>query len=891
MKKLLLLVLVLSMAFALCSWKEDLWEDACYSEDSMIKLYNGTAHFWSLGPSLLEIEAEPPNRMVFSVNHSRAVVGTARPVIPTEVLSQEYPTGRNYTFFIPVTDFTGNEKVELTIVGNDTLGCPVCGVVSFSLPDLETPNTLPLNVSAGFNASIRRFEVSVRAEKGKDIGDDEVAVYAAIVDSDSQRVMYLYKNSFSGDPQRYVIDYPLSSQDVSGGKYCLYVIAARDSSGSAERFVKYFHYFEFADFDLSIPDLPQIYPGDSYVVRVTLNNTGTLADTYDLRAEVPEGWKISLSPSHFQLPSGGQKEVEISFEVSKFHQGEGDVVLYVNSTHLGVKKYTLRLFPEKRVVMEMNIESPSELISYSENPVRFKVYAAGTVEPKVFWIVYTEPALDIDGGWGEGKVVRGIGNNFTANVSVGGACGFREEDTAAFNAGRRVLVLSRVAYSLSGDISNDTILLLRNITSRINEEKLAMTTEDSMKLYDDAEKVAMRIEDVIDAYEYGTPGQVASRKESLYLASVDYQQDLKDVAEKMMETCSRVDKVDFYVYMFVSDLGEEKITKVSNLPIRGSSVLDLTGPREVKAISGSVVSVDYVLKNNADQDFQVEFESTSDIITPPAYLVSLPAGQSRKVTFKFYAPAYMEEKGMSASVIVRAGTYELEFPLKVDVGKFSPEIRMDDRQIAASPGKVSEVNVTVSTGGLDDSFRIDLDAPSWISAPKEIKTEGGYGYITLRLEPPANIQTRSVDCILEIYSSSFPDYFDRKSFTVIIGRQSEELSRRLEDDRSLLDSFRGEMKSTQYVTLKRKLDEAEDYIESGEYTKAKVRLGDVERALKILEEKAESNKGVNPILILLLLAGAGFGVWKFLLPKLVSKEPSSLPQSPREPPGEVGGLV
>jgi len=870
MRKLYILLLLLIPSFSLCSWREDLWEEACY--DGHVKIYNSTAHLWELDVPLLEVQVEPREGMeIFLPNYSRAEIAAREiPLIPTKPLHESY-SAVNHTFFIPIPPDIQADYITLRIVGNNSLGCPTCGELTFPLPQSEYPEELPLNISAWFNSTLKKFMFRVKALGGV----EDVAIYASVVNVKSQRVVELFRTSFPGGEHVYELPANFSSENVSAGVYALYIIGSKDVDGAHQRIIKVFSYFSFADMKLEIPELPKIYPGNSYELSLALTNIGTLTDTYQIEVLPPSGWEVSLSPTSFQLVTGESREMTLHFTVPELHQGPGTITLLITSSAGISREYRLEFYPEARVYLEANVEKPLEIKSYSENEVLFKVYSSGTVEPTIFWIAYTEPALSIDGGYGEGIAIRGVGNVFRSNMSVGGACSFSNADGTAFNAGRRVLVLAKAAYHLSENLNNDTLELINSIIEKVNKEKLLMTSENAVKLYDETDRVSTRLAELVDAYLYGSPLQVASRRESLYLEIVAYEQALRDTAMRMMEKCSKTDKVDLYIYMFVSDLGEEKVVKLAGIPVKGTAVIDLIGPAKLKAIAGTSTSVEYTLKNNAAQDFDVEFETTSDILIPPYTFIHLPAGTSKKVSFRIFPPEYMEERGLEVDIIVRAGVYELRFPVKVDVGRFYPEIVSESREIYVVPGREKSFNITVSTGGLDDTFTIHSQCPSWVSVPDSMKTEGGSGILTLLLSPPSELTRETYDCEIEIRSQSFPEMYDRKTFSIIASREAEELRSRLQTDRNLLELLKSRMKATQYAELERKLQEAENAILSGEYTRAKARLADVERTLRYIESQAEERKGINPLLILGLLIVAGFAVYRFLLPKLVTREPGA----------------
>jgi len=451
------------------------------------------------------------------------------------------------------------------------------------------------------------------------------------------------------------------------------------------------------------------------------------------------------------------------------------------------------------------------------------------------------------------------------------------QDSLAFNAGRKTLMFSKAIYFLSSNLDAEKVSTISQIGNMVDAEKLKMTSINAGKLFSSAESLGIIINKIIDGFaENKSMSYFNALREDLYLYTVDLDSTLSDVGSRMSESCSSVDEVTLRLYAL--DLSTLKIKDIpKTVGVKGPKVLELIGPSKLKAISGSTVYFDYILKNNAGEDFEVDITPSSDMLLLPAFIY-LPADSSKDLELRVRPPKYFEADELVANVELKTRTYSLKFPLTISAGLFDPSL-VTDSDYAFSPGTENTFNISLRTGGLDDTFKINVNGPSWVTGPERVITKNGEAEITLLVNPPL---TASDSEFVEItaYSEAFPEYVSTESFDIFVSSGAESLLDKMNQDLNLLDSKVDLLSQKQYIEAGRYLSDAKRDISQNEFNSAKLNLKRAENIIFSVNEDKSSHLG-------LYIAGGvliiGIGVfWKFLLPKI-----KGTPSAPQETDQEV----
>lgn len=862
------LLLVPVMAFTY-TW--DSWEDRCtddYYTDFTIYSMNASYRS-SSGIAFVHVEPRVDVIRYLPGYSSATFAGFERPLIP----GFDYPStiplraSVNYSFFVPF-EYSENE-IFVRTVANTSDGQPRCSEAQWEVNDSnrvqDTNHTLVEQVI--FNPATKKFQYNVTNLESKQVRMT-FAVFTGTELLEASSTLIEVQGG-SGDSISKSSKNQYDSFDVSSGQYEVYLVAATETKS----FYKKLKLFEFYDFDLTLPELPEFRPGESYDATLVLKNTGSILDSYDITVDVPTGWEYSVVDPG-SLDKGTDKELVLSYTVPELQVGSETLSINISSLNSGVtKQYDLDMTPEKLSTMEVSIRDISELKAYSTNNLSVVVIASGTVSPKMYYYVYTEPAILIRGGVGTMNVYIGEINKDSLSFDAGGSCAMSEANSMAFNAGRKMLMLGHVAYYLSSELSNTSVETLEQIKDILEAEKLKMTSEDATKLFSSAERLSLLIERIIEGWQDERSVEYfRSLREDLYLYNVDLDSLLADVGEDMSETCSSIDTVDLQV--FAMDLETLQYREVPrSLPVTGPKVIELIGPSKLKAISGSSIFVDYKLKNNAGEAFEVDLEPSTDIIYAPAF-VYLPADSTKDVEIRIRPPEYYEAEELQAFIEAKTRTYNLKFPLTLSIGTFDPEI-IADREYAISPGEEDYFNITLRTGGLDDVFRFSVEGPSWITVPERVITKNGEAVVTVVASPPSSA-SGSEYVSLTAYPEDFPDYVALKSFDVFVSSEAQDLLVRVEEDEALLEGKADKLTEQQYLEASRYLRSARDDISTNEFNQAKLNLKRAENIIFSVSEE-EGPGWTTYIIAAVLLVGAIVVFWKFLLPKI-----QGTPEAPEE---------
>ena len=859
MKRLLLILILMVPSFAI-TYTWDYWEERCDDDFLDFIIYENTSLYRG-SSGMLVVDIEPKLDVLRYVpEYSTATfAGFNRPMIP----GVDYPStlpmriSTNYTFFIPFGFSTNDFSIE--IVTNNSEGEPRCSSMGWEINESRRfqDANITLGTSVSFNPETKKFEYNISNGEEEDVRlFFSVFSNNQLFESTSTLISPL---GTEGDTVKKVSQLTYDSVDVAAGIYQTFIVAATESKSHFSQY----QIFEFYDFEVLIPELPDFRQEETYDLSLTIINTGYSTDSYDFEVSAGVGWSYTITDPG-ELDRGQDDYVDLSYTVPEDQVGSEILSINVTSARSGVtKSFNLDLSPEKVITLEVSTREIPEVAAYANNNMSVVVISSGTVEPEVYYYAYTEPALLIRDGFGTMTSYSSEINKRTLSFYVGGSCAMSAQDSQAFNAGRKTLMFSKIIYFLSSNINEDTVETMAQIGDMVEAEKLKMTSNSASKLFSSSESLTISIERLIEGFEDNrSMDYYRPIREDLYLYTVDLDSLLNDIGSRMSESCSSVDEVN--LRLFAIDLSTLQTRDVPKMvPVTGPKILEFIGPSKLKAVSGASVYFDYVLKNNAGEGFEVDLIPSTDIILLPSFTY-LPADSSKAVELRVRPPEYFEVDTLLADVEIKTRTYNLKFPLTLTVGVFDPEI-ISNRDYAVSPGVEDYFNITLRTGGLDDTFRISIDGPSWVNGPERIATQDGEVKLTIHVNPPSSASgTEYVE--LSIVSETFPEYVTSDSFDIFISSDAESILERLDEDEILLETKVDLLSQQQYVEASRYLSEARRDLNQNEFSSAKLNLKRAENIIFSIVEEESDNLSII-IAVVILIVGVGV-FWKFILPKI-----------------------
>ncbi len=870
MKKILIMFLLFSVIFASCTFDEFEWadfEDRCSEKDcsDFVIYFNASKYRESSGFITLDVVSEE-DQVKYIPDFSFATSAGAE----TQILPGfNYPlvslihAGVNYSYFIPST-WSDDRPIFFRLVVNDSEGYPKCSQANWELVnDLFLDDSLlNLNAEVNFNQSTHKFEFDLKNNEVEDL-EVFISVFLDNELKESTRVD-LHASGSGSDEIIKESRFEYESLNVSRGIYTTYVVAKTETKS----FLLFDETFLFYDFELEVPEIPKFRPGESYSLDLLLKNTGSLLDEFDVFVDVLgvglgelAGWSLSVTDPG-TIDKGGEKVIKLSYTVPELQIGSQTLQFNVSSEELGIKTFDLVLRPQTQSNLEVNLRDISEVNAYEENNFSVVVYSSGTVSPLMFYYVYTEPALYIRRGVSSLIAEVGEINRDVVEFDVGGSCAMTEDNTRAFNAGRKVWMLGKVVYELTANLNTleiETLLTLKDI---VDAEKLKMTSEEANSLFSDTERLLGIIEDFVEGIQEEEDSEYfRNEREDLYLFLISFENELEDVGTDMSETCSSVDEVNLILFSIdLSTLDDREVTKT--VFVEGPKVIELIGPYELKAISGESVSYEYILKNNAGEGFEIDFEPSDDIINMRSFIY-LDAYSSKDIEIDLRPPEYFEVEELQVYINVKTRTHSIDFPLTVHIGKFEPELIFKE-EYGVSPGSSQIVNLTLRTGGLDDAFSLSFTGPPWISLPNKIVTEKGEAKIKLEMSPSlSDIGSEEIE--IELISNTFHIVIS-EDIEIYVSAEANVLINRLERNKKILEEKRELLSEREYYDVVDYLNEAEQAISENRYSTAKLRFNNAENIL--FKEIDEEGFNFALIIIPLILGAFGFAFWKFLLPKI-----------------------
>ncbi len=620
---------------------------------------------------------------------------------------------------------------------------------------------------------------------------------------------------------------------------------------------------DFAYFKAEVVKKDVIYPGATAEVKLKITNVGTIGDTYAIKVSVPEGWEYTAPEYIPTLLPGASSEFEITLNVPKSFVGNAQINVTVASENGGFSK-TLEIFlpVRKEVSIEFTLNEPRKLVSHSQNTLDITAIAYGTVNPTVVYGIYTTPTIIIRGAFGKKKIeVRKI-EHIRTNFSISHACALRDEDSSSVEGAVRALVWFKAIYFLLDQEkpSNYTAELINITIEKISDERLKIVSDKLSSVLSGVERGIDILEGLKDAILYGE-GSISSYKDALYLLIYGLEQELSNTMEELSKECKMVDSVTFNVFLVSSETAQSWVIS-EDLPITGKKPFELIGPLNLTAIAGETYELTYTIKSNVDEDYELYPDCDIDWVRLTPF-VHLPAKGSIRISARIRPPSYLRgvEKG---EILLDAGPFKVSYPITIYVGRLEPELSVPGR-ISIEPGKTSEVNVTIrnKAGSLPVKFEIEVEGEGWVSYPNFVWLEGDRATFTLRFSPPKDTPEGSYVFRIRANAEGFEGLGAYDKIVVFVSRQAQILLGRLKILEERVERLREKGKDTSEV--EDYIASAKLYLDSGSYSKAQIYIKKAERALEKLE-KGGGSINIGMILgIVIVLAGAGFLAYKFLV--------------------------
>jgi|GEM_PF-4693998 len=869
---LLVMALFLSPVLAV-DWEDIGYQVFCddFREPTNFIVYGNVSRFYTQG-NYYELIVNPRvSGSLFVSEYSQLMVASNPvPLIPAFDYPSAYSTFsylQNRSFLVPGTDISAGVSFDLRLVANSSAGTLLCSERAWEAPDGIEDTTRPklsgdnlFSVNVTFMPVIQKFNFDLANYMEADHLKFYLVVYDTVLNEVAEVQVY---ELVEGEVHPITSRQEYASPDVAKGTYAVYVFTESLGVPIRGEMTPFSSIFYFKDFDLDYSLLPGIMPGRTYTTTLTLTNVGTLPDSYTFNLKAPENWVYSVG-SVATLDAGESRDFQLSFTVPELHIGPAVINFNITGSTF-TRSYELQLRPETETYLEISLPTLLDISAYSTNLLNLTLAGAGTIEPLIYWTVYTNPALLMYGGEGSGLVEIGKINRFVSQFDLSGACALSAGSSEALNAARRVLLYSRVAYDMMSDLSQLESDHLSAILSRVNAEKLKMTDPGATNLFSRTERLVTLLDNVRDAYEVNASlSRKRSLKENLYLFTIDFGTEIRDVGERMAKTCTAVEDVVFNVFLFSEDTMQDWL-KSREVEVIGPTVVELIGPQEVKVVSGGSTTLQYTIKNSAGEDFEVEMEASVDYLSVPSFFF-LESGASRKLDFRFRPSRTYTANGEKVYVEVVTRSYTINFPLTVYAGPFDPDLRVTD--LAVIPGQEAAETFTITTGGLDDIFDLTSDCPSWVSLPASIATNNSEGPFTVLAAPGSDVREGSYSCELILVPRSFPEFVTRENLYFSVSREALQLVQTMAQYQSWYDEVINKFDRSTQIQLETYFSQARREINNGEYTGATLTLRRINNLLS--STNAEEGQGKSPLLILLLvvLVGAlGFVLYKYVLVK------------------------
>ncbi|MBR9679458.1 MAG: hypothetical protein GOU99_00205 [Candidatus Altiarchaeota archaeon] len=864
-KWLVLVSMLLLTSYAYLDW-EYLCEDYYENPERPFEILNASSFYHSC-VGIVEVIAEPNfgGLKYLTAESSGWVAGEQKPLLPTISTSSPYFSfGTSYSFFIPAGATPDDSFVKARIAVNSSDGRELCSELGWTMSKLSC---IELGATASFeyNSSSDLIFAEISSTPGAS-GLIGLTINGELIETkqfELATTSYEFEstNKYSSD----------QAKEIK-----LYLIMWTETDWFFQEYL-----LDFYDLSVSVSSTPLIEPESSGELSITVKNTGTRVDDYDLSLVGPTGWTLTITDV-IGLEPDETDDVTASFEVPKEHLGDAELFMIIRADR-GDYSITvpIKLNSKKEISLTGPIiNQPKALFAFSNNTLDITVIPYGTINPTLFWTIWTEPGLKIDGGFGMKPVAASEISHIRDQFDLGGACAFIWEDNEGMIAARKVHNYAKLAYYISSENGSDTIEHLNELVDMIDAEKLKMTSDNSAKLYSISTRIANDLDRIAYYMELGASiDSIKSARESLYLDNYDMETELEDAADDMGEECSVVNKVELKFYISCAETLQSWETSLE-LPLSGPKVIDLIGPIELKLVSGESFEQTYWIKNGAGESYEVYISTDIDFAYSRGFIY-VPAGIQKDFSITFRPPDYYETSNLEAHILLDAGPYSISFPIYLDIGKLDPQLSLSD-EIAIEPGQTQVINATLDSGGLAETFVFETDAPYWVTVPDFVEITNKSKSFEIHVSPPSDVQEKVYELDMIITALNFPNIFTRVSSDIVVSTEGAILLNRLNSDESWLEEVEDSLTSSEFRTVQNYLSQANSAIRSGDYTRAKLYLNKAENALGNVPEA--DGFSLSWIAVIALLAAVGLFAYKkygFKIPIPGQKKETDLP------PGEI----
>ena len=124
-----------------------------------------------------------------------------------------------------------------------------------------------------------------------------------------------------------------------------------------------------------------------------MTNLGYMSDSYNISFEAPPLWGATVT-SFGEIEGGQDAEIQFSYTVPEFQVGAETITINVTSKNSEVTKvYEFDMEPERLTTLLITLRDISEITAYNNNNMTMTTASSGTISPRLYYYVYTEPAL------------------------------------------------------------------------------------------------------------------------------------------------------------------------------------------------------------------------------------------------------------------------------------------------------------------------------------------------------------------------------------------------------------------------------------------------------------------------------------------------------------------
>ncbi len=622
--------------------------------------------------------------------------------------------------------------------------------------------------------------------------------------------------------------------------------------------------FADVDLDLGIPEV--MAPGASSTLSISLENVGTLQDSYSVSLDTPAGWETQTFQTR-ELTPGDEVEVDMPLKAAGDFKESEKFALRVASSQGRVIEKEFTITAERQLQVEPELVIPSIITVGEEIDYTVKMRAYGTTSSEVQYLVLPDPYTRNDFEDGKASATLGRLNLHNDVGRIVEACGLDYEGTSMVQSAKLALMYSNMASWISKS-PEGKISQLRTISERLTELKLVLV---DVRMGSKVENVVDRIGRFVDDYEDGR--DLTSARENLISNINELEESIPELEEDLFkEGCTQEEEVTLRLLVLpYQDLNLTTSDKLVDLT--GSRVIIVqTDETHIRVQSGKERSIIVNLTNGGQTEREFDFRAGGSAASW-AYLpreVDLLPGYNELLEVEIEPPTYVAGE-YDFSLIVESPPYTAEVPFVLEVGTFEVTLTVTE-ETTIEPGETQELNVSIKNmGDLTDIYEITVSGPVWGEISEE-EVEVGPGNTTkilFTLSPSEDVAEDKYSFTITATSQAYERTYEFGKVTVDVTREAAIVRSRLARSRETLDILVSEYGwNSDLREVENTLDSAEEYLDAGRFSYAKTRIGRAEDDLADLSDtlgQEEGGGGPNylfVVIVVVFIGGVGYLVWK-----------------------------